>query len=178
MSSEEILEIFSDPTITAIIGGAVGAVATFIPTLMLERRKTARFKENVKRLVRIELEGYHNFLSQCIKRGTDDTKTMRFHIGNEMRDIIFKEMDSKQIGDVASFSFRPNNYTSLSTETKSQVFDNDKALVAIEQTYEGIKTFRMTLGNQISHYDIYFQKNDVLELIQHIENALEMIIST
>ncbi len=82
MSSEEIM-IFSDPTMAAIIGGAVGAVATFIPTIIIERRKSKQFKKNVTRLIRVELEQLHNFLAQCIKRGTDDTKTIRFDVRNE-----------------------------------------------------------------------------------------------
>lgn len=175
LTFEEIAKIFSDPTMAAIIGGAVGAIAAFVPTALMERRKAKQFKNNIKRLVRIELEQYDNFLARCIKQGTDNTKTIRFNVGNEMRKEIFETMDEKQVADVAFFLFRHTNYGGLSAETKSQVFDNDKTLIAMEKAYETLETFQMIRGNEISHYDIYFQKDKGTLLKKQIEDALKMI---
>lgn len=151
-----------------IIGLIVGTVVTFIGYVLIETFKDHVFKNNIKKLVKIELNDYLNFLNEILKRGIDDTKTIRFEKGHEMIRTIKQMMPN-------SGKFNPVNYRNLKGETKAKVFDSD-TLVKLEETYRIIEYLQVNEGREDVEFGyFFFGKAEIQKIIGSIQKIIDKL---
>lgn len=123
-----------------IIGLITGIVVTFIGHLIIDGIRGYNFNNNIKKLTRIELDTYREFLGDIRTEATtqdrwDESNNSYFiPLGNR---LIPRMRDT--IGNSNSIHYF-ENYSKMSPETKSKVF-NESVLQKLEEIQIELKTF-------------------------------------
>ena len=155
------------------IGVLIGIGITFGSYWLTEFLKNRGFKNNVKQLVKIELQYYRTFLEDILKQGRNhptDKNLICIAYGSDMEGKM-KEM----LPDMYGKRHNPTNYPQLKVETKAMIF-NEKNLLDVERTYYQIMTFNYASGLAIEGigYHVYV-KSEVEKLIDRITKTEEKI---
>lgn len=150
-------------TVVAALGGAlIGGLVTFVPSYIIRYLDKKDLKNNIKNLLKLELETVKKFLSETVKgaEGIEENRNIVFKQGKQARVEIIKMMPDKY--------FKPVNYLSLQAETKARVFDYN-TLDSLEKTFRDI---RDVYCYENESKDFFFRKEKVDSVIIQIENML------
>jgi hypothetical protein len=166
LNANEFITIFSNPTITAIIGAIVGGFSTLLPLYSIQHNIDAQFKKNIKQLIKIELDSYNIFLNELLAKGEDKDDILFIRFGDQ---LITKIKNIMPDGN-----FKPINYRNLNGETKAKAFTTE-TLTKLEQVYRNIEYFHGFEIKTITGSGFQFTTSKVKELIKDIQLAIKMI---
>lgn len=166
MNVDEFITIFSNPTITAIIGAIVGGFSALLPLYSIQYNSDRQVKKNIKRLIQIELDSYHDFLNELLTNG------------EHQDDVLFIKFGDKLIQKTKSMmpdgNFKAVNYRNLSGETKAKTFTTE-TLTKLEQVYRDIEYFRGFEIKSVTGSGFQFTASKVKELIADIKLVIQMV---
>lgn len=165
MNTADFITIFSNPTITAIVGAIVGGLATFFPMYAIEVNHNKQFKRNIKKLLKVELIEYQKFLENILQYGAYRLNDHNFvHLFNQ-------ELHERMKILVTSDGRLESNYELLSPETKGKIFD-ERTLTILEETYRHLENYRINGMENLSHGYVYFSKKETDTLLNSIKKAI------
>lgn len=163
MSINEILQLVSNPAISAIFGAIIGAILTVFSGYGVEYWKGKQFKKRIKNFVKAELQIYRNFLTELLEKG-EVNEIVKIRTGSD----FFRQV--KQM--LPEHKFNQTNYTGLTAETKSQIFDVE-SLHALDGVYRLVGYFQIN-----EHYEgvttldyLFVSKNEIEKILAFIEIA-------
>ena len=150
---------------SAIAGGVLGAFFANYFADKNERQKATKQEKSIKTLVKDELDRYSNFLANIENNSHDEGQST----GNYDKSINKTSSKFEEIHFILNAT--PRNYTKITTETTSKVFDAS-TLMKIEDAYQGLEVFITRIKDRNRRFDkmFYFQK-ELTTLIEKVKVA-------
>jgi len=168
LNANDFIAIFSNPVIPIIVAAVAGAFASNLVSLGIQMNKDRVFNENIKRIIKVELDSYYNFLNELL------TKRERRDDG----DVLFIQFGDDLITKIKSImpdgNFKPVNYRNLDGETKAKTFTIN-TLTKLEQIYRDIEYFHGFEIKTLTGSGFNFTVSNVTKLVGDIKLAIEMI---
>lgn len=158
----------SNPTISAVFGAVAGAIASFVPTWLLQKRSENNSNNSIKSLVREELKTYSDFIGEMLTQ-TDPRDSNMIQIQNieliRKANIIL----SGKIPMMPFAHFKIFNYDQLQPETKTKTFEKD-VLMELELVYQKIRNYGIAFNGLFSA-----KVKQLEDLKESIDNSLKKL---